>query len=425
MSLSKSENIFWKMILEQKKNASNKKEPQEPRHKVTFSKPMMKVNSSILDKIEKFNINSTPQSSLSKKSSKNKEQQELEKIEKLSTFNKIIKLQNLCKEMISSKERFSTNKTQLIDKINKNCYNYYKNKINMKEIYDYCQAKKPEEHIDYVLIEQPEKYFQDKYDNIYNFFFMLRNNNKMMLKLINNCNIENFEEISDFIVNFCYEDTINSSFIQEELMLIIYLIFEKNFFENLPEKINVDENTVSYNIFRNKNNILYYIIKSLTRKADIRNFLCSILVDDILKLEGYRKYLSPDIFSQNNFEDKDDFKENINKNEEDNFLKRYTINDKALENKLKLNLNNPEARKINRSITKCENDINVYYLKKIEQNKNKKDIEDKNKEDNKKLNENEQNNKDNDNEKNNIINNYIYGNYNIDDINNNIFNNNN
>ena len=71
MSLSKSENIFWKMILEQKKNASNKKEPQEPRHKVTFIKPMMKVNSSILDKIEKFNINSTPQSSLSKKSSKN------------------------------------------------------------------------------------------------------------------------------------------------------------------------------------------------------------------------------------------------------------------------------------------------------------------------------------------------------------------
>ena len=124
MSLSKNDNIFWKMIHDQKKNVSRKIEPQEPRHKATFSKPMMKLNSSILDKIEKFNINNTSQSSLSKKTSfKNKEQQELEKLSKLSTFNKVIKLQNLCKEMVSSKERFSTNKTQLINKINKNCYN--------------------------------------------------------------------------------------------------------------------------------------------------------------------------------------------------------------------------------------------------------------------------------------------------------------
>ena len=270
-------------------------------------------------------------------SSKSREINELEKFEKLSAFDKIVKLQNLCKEMISEKERFMKNKTQMIDKINKNCYKYYKNKICMKEIYDYCQSKKPEEHIDYVLVEEPEKYFDDKFNNIYNFLFMLRNNNKLMLKLVENCKEENFEQLSDFIVNFCYEDTINSSFIQEELMLFIYLILEQHFFEILPEEIKVDDNHVSYDIFRNKKNIIYFIVKSLTRKADIRNFLCSILVDDIIKLQGYRKYLSPDIFSQKNLEDyihehNDSYDEDLRNNNMNSFkplemLEIYPIND--------------------------------------------------------------------------------------------------
>ena len=132
-----------------------------------------------------------------------------------------------------------------------------KDKIIMKEIYDNCQMKKPEEHIDYILIEKPEKYFGDKYNDIYNFLFILRNNNKMMLKLINNCTMENFELLSDFIVNFFYEDTINSSFIQEELMLFIYLIFEKKFFEKLPEEIKINDNLISYDILRSKNVFKY------------------------------------------------------------------------------------------------------------------------------------------------------------------------
>ena len=57
-----------------------------------------------------------------------------------------------------------------------------------------------------------------------------------MLKLIEKCDKEDYENLSDYIVNFCYEDTINSSFIQEELMLLIYLIFEKSIL-NLPNQI--------------------------------------------------------------------------------------------------------------------------------------------------------------------------------------------
>jgi len=368
MSLSKSENIFWKMIREQKKNASYKPELKEVKNKITYTKPVKKLNSTFLDRIEKSTTLNTPSQTTNTKKAFIKE---LEKIEKLSTFNKIKKLQLLCKEMISKKERFSKNRIQMIEKIKKNCFNYYKNKISMKEIYDYCQSKKPEEHIDYILIEEPEKYFDDRYNDIYSFLFMLRNNNKMMLNLINNSTEEQFELLSDFIVNFCYEDTINSSFIQEELMLFIYLIFEKNLFMNLPEEIKIKDNYISYNILRNKNNILYYIIKSLTRKADIRNFLCSILVNNILKLEGKKKYLSPDIFAQKKFED-DNLQGNNNKNEAKPtvLFKNYTINEDR-DSKLKLELNTYKAHKLGRTLTKGENIIN----EDLKMNNEKKEIE--------------------------------------------------
>ena len=384
MSLSKSSNIFWKMIQDKKSNNPNSQIPQETKRKETISKPK-KLSSVFLERIEKGNTNKSSKFNYAKRNSL-KNQELILELEKKSTFNKIVELQILCKEMISAKERFEKNKNQIIEKINKNCHNYYKSKICMKEIYDFCQAKKPEEHIDYILVDEPEIYLEDKYDNIYNFLFMLRNNNKLMLKLINYCNEEKYEQLCDFLVNFCYEDTINSSFIQEELMLLIYLIFEKYFFGILPDNFKIDDNNVSYEIFRSQKNIIYHIVKSLTRKADIRNFLCSILVDDILKLEGNRKYLSPNIFNQKNLEEEYDYQEtNINNNDFDSqiMVKKYSVNiniDSQFHPKLK------KYRKSNlsRTITKIENIQND--LEKFD--KNKEQIDNDKKENEKEIQEN-------------------------------------
>ena len=41
-------------------------------------------------------------------------------------------------EMISKKERFGINKTQLIEKINKNCFNYYKKQIILLFYFNFC-----------------------------------------------------------------------------------------------------------------------------------------------------------------------------------------------------------------------------------------------------------------------------------------------
>jgi hypothetical protein len=169
-----------------------------------------------------------------------------------------------------------------------------------------------------------------------------------MLELIDNCDEKDYEQLCDFLVNFCYEDTINSSFIQEELMLLIYLIFEKKIFEKLPQQIKTYNNEISFNIFRNKDNIFYYILRSLSRKADIRNFICSILVDSIIKLQDNRKLLAPNIFFLN-----DDLDEEILAEEEiddtsETLSKRLSIQDNFFK---ELILNTEDKGRLNRSIT--------------------------------------------------------------------------
>ena len=115
----------------------------------------------------------------------------------MSTFEKVVKLQNILKEIASMKIRFEANKDQILSKIKENTFKFYENKINMKEIYDYCQSDNLEDFIIYELISEPIEYFDEKgkdlYKDIYEFFFLIRNNNKLMLKLIDKCDKEDYK----------------------------------------------------------------------------------------------------------------------------------------------------------------------------------------------------------------------------------------
>ena len=358
-----------------------KKQHQEEKEVIT-NKPK-KLDSALLNKMSKFGTTST-NTVVKRNLAKEKEHQEFEKIEKLSTFEKILKLQNILKEISSMKIRFETNKDQILENINKNTFNYYKSKIKMKEIYDYCQSNNLENNIIYELIPEPVPYFKEKgsdlYKDIYNFLFLIRNNNKMMIKLIDKCEKEDYENLSDYLVNFCYEDTINSSFIQEELMLLIYLVLEKNII-NLPNQITNNENSISYNLFRNEENLVYHILRSLSRKADVRNFLCSILLDSLNNLQGIRNYLS-----LNSFFSKEKSEKNVEDNNVDNILNKsfdnpnperfskidvvprhYSISNEKELNKLRLSSVNSEE-----VLTKVQTTKNFTN---IEENKNKKEEE--------------------------------------------------
>ena len=365
-----------------------KKQNQEEKEVIT-NKPK-KLDTALLNKMSKKGTTTNP--IVKRNITKEKEQQEIEKIEKFSTFEKVLKLQNLLKEISSMKIRFEKNKNQILENINKNTSNYYQSKIKMKEIYDYCQSDNLENYINYELIPEPLSYLdkkgKDLYKDIYNFLFLIRNNNKIMLKLIEKCDKDDYENLSDYLVNFCYEDTINSSFIQEELMLLIYLILEKNIL-NLPNQISNNEKTISYDFFRSKDNLMYHILRSLSRKADIRNFLCSILIDALNNLQEIRNYLSLNsFFSKEKEEIKNDdniddqLNKSFNKNITERFSKievkhrSFSISNQKELNKLRLSSIDTEEiiKKVqtNNDFTNIKENENKKE-KNIEKNKNKKD----------------------------------------------------
>ena len=226
----------------------------------------------------------------------------------ICTFDKVIMLQKLLKELSSNKTRFKKNINNFRDKINRKCYEYFKDKIYIKEILDYCSSNQLEEHTMYNLNENIQQYLdKDLYKIIYDFYFLIRNENYVMMEIIKLSNNDsNNKNLSDFIVNFLYENLINSSFIQDELLLIIYLLLDDLFFESFPDNINIEKtnNNLLYQSLINPNSLLFHIFQSLTKKTDIRNYLSSILNKIILKLENYRNPLSPNLSIVNKFLEK-------------------------------------------------------------------------------------------------------------------------
>ena len=256
-----------------------------------------------------------------------------------TTFQKIIKLQEDLKIISSIKKQFEGNRRKMIDKIFQGCYNYYKNKINMKKIFDYCSQNEPEKIYEYNLLteKQAKDALGNNYNFLFQFLFFLRSDNNLMIKLLENIDKEDYDDISDFLVNFCYEDTIKYSFIQEDLLILIYLLLEKYIINS-----NLDINTTnkSYEDYYSlliKNNILNKIFISLTRKEDVRNYLFNILSEMILYIEKFDIYLSVDIA-----EIHDIMKKNKGKTNPDNYSinnRQYTLSSTTLNSYLK-NLKN-------------------------------------------------------------------------------------
>ena len=233
-------------------------------------------------------------------------EEDLEQINILPLFSKISVAQALLKEMVSIKERFDENKNKMIEKIQHNCYTYYKNLITSKEIYDKCKLSEDDksERMTYILKNNADKeidpYF---YIPIYNFLFILRNNNKYMLKLLSRCHKYYFDQLSYFLAHLCYENTINrnNSFVQEELQLIIYFLIEKIISKNPDEILTYDENT-----------ILYKLLANLITKVDINNYLNELLSDLIIQIDKDKNNLD-EIENKDNKENNDDKTKNIRK----------------------------------------------------------------------------------------------------------------
>ena len=206
-----------------------------------------------------------------------------DRIDTLPTFNKVCLAQDLLKELLSMKERIMESKEKMQDQIDLNSFKYYKNKLAQYEIMNFCKQKDSSESNTYKLLKSSNELDESQKNIIKDCFFIIRNNNNYMLKIINNCGLKYIKEMCFFIDHFFYENTINnnSSFVQEELMIIIYLLIEKIIYKNLDD-------ILSYK----KDILLYKLIKYFSYKPNIRNFLITILSENILQFENCKNDLS-------------------------------------------------------------------------------------------------------------------------------------
>ena len=211
-------------------------------------------------------------------------------------IDKILTIQNNINEIISLKSIFNIGKEQILKKIDTQNNSYYISKVHIKEIFDTYEIENP---VFYTLKKDPKDYLKDNYQSTYNFYFLIRNDNSLMLDLIELSKKSFYENLSDFFVNYLYDNIINISFVEEKLIMMIYLLLEKLILNKLPH--NIDENNRNVPALYLKDTFLSYAFKHLTRKIDMRNFLNKILRDTILKIDEYKMILSVDMAVVNKF----------------------------------------------------------------------------------------------------------------------------
>ena len=169
----------------------------------------------------------------------------------------------------------------MLKQVEMNCHKFYKMKLGIKNAFDYAKfnpmiTEKEKEEKKYIL-DTPEKLFENKTTDLKEMLFFFRNNNKMMLTLINNLPEESFESLASLFGHFFYENILNSTLTQEDMLLLIYLLLE----QIIDKKVT---NTSNPSIFLNDTFVLT-LIKSLNRKEDIRQYLIIILSQFVLEME--------------------------------------------------------------------------------------------------------------------------------------------
>ena len=281
-------------------------------------------------------------------------------IEQLTSIKKLAQIQNLLKVHISEKSLFFQSREKMLSTIEANTFKYFKDSIALKEMYEYYDGGRVESTYKYSLFKnkddiynlppesletiEPNCKIEDVYKLIDDFIFDIRNDNSKMVKIIDEINKDNdnsqYVNFSHLIVHLFYEDPTTCTYNQEELILITYLIFENNFFKQLPASYKRESILGICRMFEEGYSFLSYILNSFTRKPDIRLFLINILRDTILGLENVDKLLIPDI-SMINVEEKDkmkiyakaidrkNFGDNQNNEDEDEYSKMY--NDMSIE----------------------------------------------------------------------------------------------
>ena len=109
-------------------------------------------------------------------------------------------------------------------------------------------------------------------DSIPTFLFMFRENNHLMLKLIDNIDSRKIDILVPFLCHFFYENFYTESMEQEEIIYLVYLLLEKEIYKLI---IPCDQSFLD-------DSFLAQFLKEMASRYEIKNYIDIILNDCFL-----------------------------------------------------------------------------------------------------------------------------------------------
>lgn len=199
-------------------------------------------------------------------------------------FNKLINLQSTLQEEDALRDIFFEDRDSLLKKIENNCIEYYKMRISIQEIYDNkSNQDSSNKKIKYIFSEKPQSEIPQYYDHLSNLMYFFHDNNEKTLKLIEYCPKQYYDQLANFICNYFYVNIFSSTFLNENLLTLIYLLLEKEI-----DKINVKNENEIPNAFLNINDsFISYLLRCLSRKDEVKTFLENILKRILTRTAGF------------------------------------------------------------------------------------------------------------------------------------------
>ena len=203
----------------------------------------------------------------------------------ITSFDKLIKLQSTLQEEVALRDIFFEDRDSLLKKIEHNCIEYYKMRISIQEIYDNKSQTEPnKKKIKYIFCDKPQSEIPQYYDHFSNLMFYIHDSFEMTLKLIDNCPKESYDQLANFICNYFYVNIFSSSFLNENLLTLIYILLEREI-----DKLNVqDENDINFSkpFLDSNNSFIPNLLKYLARKDDIKTYLENLLKKVLTRTAG-------------------------------------------------------------------------------------------------------------------------------------------
>ena len=211
-----------------------------------------------------------------------------------SSFNKLKKLQLSLKEEVALNDIYFENRDNLLKKIEKNSFEYFQNQMSIQEIYDHViialgKEGSEKKRIKYVVSLRPQNELPQCYDALYKLMFYFREQNSLTINLINNCPKENYETLANFICNFFYVNVFNSTFINENLLTLIYILLEK--------EVNNIQNISSFVAFLDPaQSFTSRLLRCLSRKDEVKVYIEKILKKLLIRTSGMLRSQNNNLF---------------------------------------------------------------------------------------------------------------------------------